>query len=351
MISVIVSIYNKEKYIEKCINSILKQQYSDCELILVDDGSTDNSLKICNQFADKYQNIVVLHQDNSGVSVARNNGIKHSSGDWISFVDPDDYIDSELFKILISESKGFDIVSCCCYAFDKNSKYLNQFYANDRNFLDERDKNDLYCQLLFDKYEQPGSTYTAIGVPWGKIYRASLIKDNHLMFNKKLKRQQDNAFNMHAFAAALGVKYINKPLYFYRLDNVVNYYVSKYDSYAALNAIELQNERYIFFVLGNRLDCKKIKNIYYNETVCVIFGALNKCILNRNNCFSYRERKQKFISLILNDCFSSAIRESNPYIINGMLHKVALILFKMKMFFPLSAIWKFRVIYEKIKFG
>lgn len=99
-VSIIVPIYNKEKYLEKCLDSILGQTYRDLEIILVDDGSTDNSLAICQRYAEKDLRIKIYHKSNGGVSSARNLGLEKSTGKYISFVDPDDFIHSEFIEQL-----------------------------------------------------------------------------------------------------------------------------------------------------------------------------------------------------------------------------------------------------------
>ena len=99
-VSIIVPIYNKEKYLEKCLDSILGQTYRDLEIILVDDGSTDNSLAICQRYAEKDPRIKIYHKPNGGVSSARNLGLEKSTGKYISFVDPDDFIHSEFIERL-----------------------------------------------------------------------------------------------------------------------------------------------------------------------------------------------------------------------------------------------------------
>ncbi len=110
MISVIVPVYNVEKYLDKCLKSILLQDFSDFELILVDDGSTDNSGKICDDFALKDSRIKVVHKENAGPSVARNVGTSVSKGEYITFIDSDDYVDRDylsiLYKSLIMDESG-----------------------------------------------------------------------------------------------------------------------------------------------------------------------------------------------------------------------------------------------------
>lgn len=113
LVSVIVPVYNAEHFIEKCIHSILNQSYKNIELILVNDGSTDNSVKICDSFAKIDNRIKLIHQANSGPSVARNNGIYNAKGKYIQFIDADDYIEENMIETLVNEmEKGLDIVIC-----------------------------------------------------------------------------------------------------------------------------------------------------------------------------------------------------------------------------------------------
>ena len=102
LISVIVPVYNCEKYIEICIRSVLQQTYTNLELILVDDGSTDGSGKVCDQYVDQDTRVKVIHKENGGVSSARNRGIENAVGDWYSFVDADDFIDKDMYSILMT---------------------------------------------------------------------------------------------------------------------------------------------------------------------------------------------------------------------------------------------------------
>lgn len=114
-LSVIVPVYNVENYLEKCINSILNQTFSDFELLLIDDGSTDNSGKMCDEFALKDERIKVFHQSNGGQSVARNKGIDYSSSKYISFIDSDDWLDKDMYSrmmVPILNGKDFDIIVC-----------------------------------------------------------------------------------------------------------------------------------------------------------------------------------------------------------------------------------------------
>ncbi len=349
MISIIVPVYNKEKFVLRCINSLLEQKNVDLEIILVDDGSTDNSLLICKKIANEHNNITVISQENAGVSAARNNGLRHAKGEWISFVDPDDYVAPTLYEELLNASDGNDIVACCCVAVDGEKKKENHFFPSDVLFVEDN-KNKLYGQLLDANYGQPGIAYTAIGVPWGKIYRRELLVNNSLTFNLKLRRQQDNIFNLHAFAFATRVQYIDKPLYFYTLDNIKNYYALKYNDYAAENAIEFQKEHYEFFVLGKKIISSDLKKLYDNAVVCNMFSALNMNILHRDNPQTYAERKNAFFRMLDSNAFGESLQLAAIDNIQGLFHKIVFVMIKRKQFWLMNLIWKSRSIYELVKF-
>lgn len=105
LVSVIVPVYNVEQYLEKCIDSIINQTYKNLEIILIDDGSTDSSGKICDSYAARDKRIKVIHQENGGLAVVRNIGVSAASGEYIMFVDSDDYIDTEIVQFLYEQSK------------------------------------------------------------------------------------------------------------------------------------------------------------------------------------------------------------------------------------------------------
>ena len=112
MVSIVVPVYNVEKYIKRFIESVLSQTYSDYELILVNDGSPDNSAAICREYAKKHSNIIVLDKQNGGQGSARNLGIKHACGEWVMFADSDDYLHSRMLEIMTGYSDNTDIVMC-----------------------------------------------------------------------------------------------------------------------------------------------------------------------------------------------------------------------------------------------
>lgn len=161
LITIIVPIYNVKPYLSRCIESIINQDYKKLEIILVDDGSTDKSGNICDEYAKKDKRIIVIHQENQGLSCARNNGTRISKGKYIAYIDSDDYIEldyiSYLYK-LIKDNKA-DISAC---AHNKH-RYIETVY----------EKDELYPALLTSKI-----AFSA----WSKLVKASIMKDNNIYF-------------------------------------------------------------------------------------------------------------------------------------------------------------------------
>lgn len=184
-ISVIVPVYNVEQYLHRCIDSILVQTFTDFELLLIDDGSTDKSEKICNEYAQKSNNVSVFHKENGGVSSARNLGIKKSCGEWICFVDSDDFIEPDyLFSFWQEKEKHKDV-----YLFVSGYNYITPFYRKRRSF-DEiiYDKENIYEAII--SLRNKG----ALGVPWNKMYNTNIIKNAHLLFDEALNSYEDELF-------------------------------------------------------------------------------------------------------------------------------------------------------------
>lgn len=188
-VSIIVPVYNVEKYLEKCLESIIKQTYLNLEILIIDDGSTDNSLSICNQYRDMDQRVCVIHKKNGGLSDARNVGIKNSTGKYICFVDSDDYIEKDYVKTMYQQIKKNKADICCCgkiiespkkrYCvnsgsdFVVNSKEALKFYLL-KNEIDNSAVDKLYRKELFEGIEFPvGRYYEDIGT----IYKVFLKAD------------------------------------------------------------------------------------------------------------------------------------------------------------------------------
>lgn len=207
-VSIIIPCYNSEKYIDKCINSIINQTYNNWEAIIVDDGSNDNSYEMLKQYSEKNEKIKIISQRNYGPSIARNNAIKYSNGHYLMFVDSDDYIHENMIEELIKYAKirNSDIVTCGYYEIkDSNLKPINNFINN--KIIDSR-------QFLLEKI-----LLTSGGVIWGKLYRSEIIKKNNILFNPDIKICEDQLFNIEILSKSSKIDFMEKNLYFYNLNN------------------------------------------------------------------------------------------------------------------------------------
>ena len=172
LISIIVPVYNVEKYLERCINSLISQTYNNIEILLIDDGSTDKSGKIIDEMCLKDDRLKVFHKKNGGVSSARNYGLKKSNGKFVTFVDSDDYVDKDYIKVLAKyQSEGdYDIV--ISNAIDFNECIEEKNVRESRKTI-ALDKNQSVREFL------KGTLFSS--VCWGRLYKRDII--NNIRFN------------------------------------------------------------------------------------------------------------------------------------------------------------------------
>lgn len=208
-ISIIVPVYNIQEYLEKCVKSIVKQTYKNLEILLVDDGATDNSGIICNDFALKDDRIKVIHKKNGGLSSARNEGIKHATGKYICFVDGDDFIREDYCEVLYNaliETKSD--VSAVSYKEIKNSKtrIYNSAARSKKDFDDKLtvyNRNETIIQFLHWKNFR---------IAWNKLYKTKILKD---IWFKEGATFEDMYFNYKVLSRSKRVAYVNSPCYNY----------------------------------------------------------------------------------------------------------------------------------------
>ena len=211
MISVVIPIYNTEKYLSKCLESIINQTYQNLEIICVDDGSTDSSPKILEEYSKKDSRIKILSQPNSGQGVARNRGIDEASGDYIFFCDADDSLEPSAFEILVSkiEKTGADFVFFEANIYDSNSgKVSDNSYFGAGMYVDLFKEKD-----VFNYSDVPDLIFRAFA-PWNKFFSLSFIRENNIKFCENL-RFEDVAFHIKSFLLAHKIAYCDVCLYNY----------------------------------------------------------------------------------------------------------------------------------------
>ena len=204
LISIIIPCFNAEKTLENCLQSVVQQSYANLEIIIIDDGSTDETSLIYNKFQSNDERILVLKQQNSGVSKARNTGVKAATGDYICFVDSDDWAElnycSELYSLLVGENADISIVEAS-YEDENGNVLCNKPTSEEKIF----DGNRALVLLLEDREIQSH--------PWGKLFKADLLKNVH--FPENLKCFEDYSTLFKIFNKAVKVVKSNKKLYHY----------------------------------------------------------------------------------------------------------------------------------------
>ena len=223
MISVLVPVYNTNQYLPRCIDSILDQCITDFELLLIDDGSSDGSGKICDAYAEKDSRIRVLHKENGGVSSARNLGLNEAKGEWVVFVDSDDWISDNCIKLLTEplRNKEFDIV------------------VGDYRIIGEFPYN-LELSLPEGAYHETGITHTFCNggiyiMSWNKLYRKEFLLKNQLAFEEgKVHEDEILAFEISCLEKS-----------FYVVKSVTYYYRIRENSIATIKDRHLKLQRYI----------------------------------------------------------------------------------------------------------
>lgn len=288
MVSVIIPIYNAQKYIVECVKSVLEQDYKDFEIILVDDGSNDHTKELIGRFIGNYHNIHYFYQENSGVSVARNLGLEHATGEYITFVDADDLVKKNMIYNLVQiiEQTNADIAACSCTVFDKNCQYDEHFFQS--SFEIQKENKDVLLEQLIDmKANHPKPVTTAIGVPWGKIYRSEFLKRNYIRFNPTLRRAQDNIFNMYAFKCAKKIYYLNQCLYLYRKDHINSFKNSPEQMYTVLL------ERKKFFLKYPDSNTERIHKMLIDETMFYLFISLFRITESKGKVYELKKMTEK----------------------------------------------------------
>lgn len=213
LISIIVPIYKVEKYLKKCIESILKQTYKNIEIILVDDGSLDNCGKICDYYKQMDKRIKVIHKNNGGLSEARNYGIREARGDYLLFVDSDDFIAENICEILINNINKYsaDMAICNFYYVFENKKAIKNEMSS------KKDVQVLEKENIIREYFLNYSV--DLNVAWNKLYKKDIFKGKNAILFPVGKLHEDTYIMYKIYYNLNRLVRINKPLYYYRQRN------------------------------------------------------------------------------------------------------------------------------------
>ncbi|MCI7737036.1 MAG: glycosyltransferase [Clostridiales bacterium] len=206
-ISVIVPVYNTEKYLDACVASIVSQTHSVLQIILVDDGSCDSSGKICDAWANKDSRIQVIHQENAGVSAARNAGLQAASGELISFVDSDDVLPLDAYEQMLNSMKEKDLTMGRMSLMEEDGTVI----AQEQPFPSGQFSIDDFIKELFQERR-----YCYLGFLWDKLLKRTIIQNQDIRFDPRIRLNEDRLFLLEYLLHCSSISFCDAVVYFYR---------------------------------------------------------------------------------------------------------------------------------------
>ena len=282
-VSIIVPVYNGEKTIAACLDSLLRQKLDafSVEVVVIDDGSSDRTEDICRAYESRWPELIryFRKEKNVGVSAARNLGLSVHSGSYVGFVDCDDTVAEDyLLCLLQGMSEDVDLVCCGYEAIIDGRSFRQGFFEQSCVLSTETEKEEFFLRLLNDDYGQPGGQkrVTAVGVPWGKLFRSSIIRKNELRFPEKLRRSEDNLFVSYYAALCGAIRYVDLPLYRYNVAHsrdIYNRFLP--EDYRAILA-----ERDRFFAVAGISETSRLNAFRCAEKAVMLNSAIKNIVLH-----------------------------------------------------------------------
>lgn len=310
-VSIIVPMYNEEKYIRRCIESLLQSTYQDFELILLDDGSQDNSFSICQEFAENNPHIFVYKLNRGGVSKARNYGLDKAVGEYIWFVDGDD----KVYPNALEELMNGIVEEDCDLVIGRYDSNRTEAQSNRVGICSIEDYAADFCRGSGFYYH----------VLWNKLYKRKIIKDNHVKFPEYTTFAEDNIFNCSYLLYCKKVNYIDKKVYYYSDDNSYNKSVE----------MSLEKETFIINVLKESFNKKKELITKYElkkQVDYIVNNNFFNSIHNENKLMKQRGFNSLLLDTWKSEEFTSVLRfDSGVEGKTAMIAKIA----KMLNFFGL----------------
>ena len=353
VLSVICPIYKTEAYLNQCINSIVHQTMDHIEILLVDDGSPDGCGKICNKYADQYDNIRVFHTINKGQSAARNLGIEKARGEWITFIDSDDWIDFDYYEKLFEEMEknnsvdifqsGGYIAEFVDYTEEVSAFSYPFYYTCVKNYSEIQFLMSRVMVRLYDKNDK--KKLPTIGGPWDKLYRTNFIKQNKLYFDESLRRGEDLPFNIRALGCAASIGGCAYHGYHYRQRE--KEVTVSHGFRADMFEIEYSLIEEINKCLSSINSSERLWQTYHIYVILRIWNYINCFLFDRCREISYLEKKKEINKIKNKPLYADSIFSKNnrffPY--NVLLKKYVL---RSKLIWPVHFLSAMNEILRKI---
>ncbi len=310
LISVIIPVYNVESYLRECLDSIVGQSYKKLEIILVDDGSTDSSGDICDEYARNDERIKVIHQSNHGLPYTRNVGMDEASGDWIAFPDADDWLEQDAFSKLVSAIKGDAadadiIVYGVCREYRKESKRTGlgvpTGMINDE--LLDACRVAPFFKLIYHGKIIKFTIYAA----WNKLYRREFLQSAGLRFRPEVKKGEDAVFSADMLNDAQRIYYIDDVLYHHRIIS------SSWDNRYRPDMVEQVRLQHAALeeIIDRRGLSDRVRAMFQCRTSTRLYTCMRQCLFHPDNPHTPKERMQEFIKEANSEPFASAIQNAD----------------------------------------
>lgn len=308
-VSIIVPVHNAAHLLESCVNSLLEQTYSNLEIILINNASTDNSLSMCQQLRERDKRVIVIHTDEAGVSNARNLGLECVTGEFVTFVDSDDWLELNCIERAIAEQKqsGADVV---IWSFFKNigsqELRLAMLPEDKKFFTTDLEKKYLYKKSIDAQFDKISSANdVSVGTTWGKLYSTDLIQQNNLRFVLALTRAQDVVFSIQAFKQAQKIYYFNESLYHYRIHSSSTCQSSRFiaDTTTPFNTLA---EELLLFAQGFSNN-KDVLSIIDYRIIRIIYWHFDHNYFHPKNPKPLLSKRKEFLQLLKKSYYRDAL--------------------------------------------
>lgn len=334
MISIIVPVYNAEDYLERCIQSILDQTYKEIEVLLIDDGSRDSSKKICDRYAVSDSRIRVFSQANQGPAAARNLGLEHASGEYVTFVDADDWIKPTMYECMVTAMDGYeqdvDMV-LCGFEYYKEGKTWSINQGILPGYYEGEALRQITLDFIASSYERRIRPFL-----WIRMIRRELLNQNNIRFDKNLKRSEDFLFltQVHLCITTM-VAVTDRRMYIYNqnMKSISHSYVEGYPE------MVLYIYNHLHPIIEKKHDSQMIEKLYY-------FLVYRGQVIISNECwadFSLIKKRKRIDLYLRTPEFSNAVTHIN---LKDGIHQFGFSYVLMR--FRLSLILS---LYFKIKYG
>lgn len=329
LVSIVVPVYNAAQTIEKCVGSLTSQTFDDIEILLVNNGSTDNSLDVCNEIAGKDSRIKVIDHHEKGVSTARNRGIEESSGDYVMFVDADDWIDANVCEVFanLNSTYNYDLF-CFSALYNKGKKSVKSFlYAESVDLLCSFQKEELQIKVLSP--QAPLLKYKVntrfAGSACGKLYKREILQKNNLRFATETTISEDCLFNTLALDYFHRIGYTKDCFYYYEQhdDSAQNRYRPNSDKYFGIVIERMQ--RWLKETCKDQrfVDAANCLFVHY------LFGIMKEDIFHKDNDISLIQRCLALESLLSKKNHQVILQDVNKDYFS-MLEKTLVFMMKKK---------------------